>query len=228
MNYKSLFGVTVVLGLSVFVNAAHAISCTTPSGAVTSDFGTDNVTFRGSASDACAGLFSGNDSNSTMFNAFGGGGTWYQLAKDNNPGAGGADSGNLFDDFGLDAGFTLEESTSGGGAAQSGTFTLSWSGADLPVQMDMAIVLKAGNGWAGYKFDDELFNATSTSDAGTWEIEFLNNGGQIPNISHFSLYVSNATTPSIVVPPTGISEPGTTALLGLGLLGFLVARRRLV
>lgn len=58
------------------------------------------------------------------------------------------------------------------------------------------------------------------ANEGFWSTAHLqNNGGNIPTISHFSLW--NATTPENPIP-----EPSTVFLLGLGLLGILGLGRK--
>lgn len=59
------------------------------------------------------------------------------------------------------------------------------------------------------------------ASSGLWSTEhLLNNGGNIPTISHLSLW-----NPSTETPP--IPEPSTVFLLGLGLLGILGLGRKL-
>ena len=193
---------------------ATAIDCYNVEGnAVTSDFNTSNVTFRGEISDACAGSFSGNDSNGTLGLNMD---FWSLLAKDDLPGDGGTSTGIL---PGTDAMFTLTETGSGG---STGSWDLSWSGSDLPVEMNIAAVLKGSNYWTAYLFKDENFDVTPTTADGTWAVQFLNDGGQIPSLSHFSLYYSDLSIP----PPPSVAEPASLASLGLGLLGLWFVRRR--
>ena len=223
---KKNIGLIFITSLLAVNTQAAVINCMdVGTGTSTANFNTGNVTFRGANSDACAGVFSGNDSGSKgtgpsgLQSAFGG--TWQLLAKDDNPGMGGTDSGMV---AGLDATFSLTESYSGG--ATSGSWSLSWAGSDLPLEMSIAAVLKAGSFWAGYLFEDELFQVSPASGSGSWEIQFLNKGGNIPDISHFSLYYGNVATPP-PPPPPSVAEPAGIALLGLGLFGLYFARRRI-
>ena len=213
MSKSNLVKILALAGMMLGAASANASLLCSDGATYTGDLSTSDVTFRSNNADDCYGQMSGNDSGAqgtgidTLNSAFGP--SWQSLVKDDSPGSGSADMGSF-----MDVQFSLSST-----AGNTGSWSLSWEEqvADaLPLTMDFAAVLKAGTGYGIYFFDDETFadetGAGTGTGNGTWEISFLNNGGRIPDISHFSLYVREGTT---TVP-----EPGTAFLLGLGLLGF--------
>lgn len=70
-----------------------------------------------------------------------------------------------------------------------------------------------------------LFEAEAVPGSGgnTWEINWLNNGGNVPNYSNLALFVRD-------VQVTPIPEPQSYALMlaGLAVVGSIVRRRRSV
>lgn len=94
--------------------------------------------------------------------------------------------------------------------------------ANLPAAMDFVGVLKGSNRYAAYFFDDVLVGG---DNAGTWEIAFVNNGGNFPDLSHLSLYTRVDAIGGI---PAAIPEAQGYAMMlaGLGLVGFVARRVR--
>ncbi len=124
-------------------------------------------------------------------------------------------------------GVAFTVSASGG---NDGTWSVSWAEApgtpNLPLYIDFAVALFGGNNGAGYYFEDVLLTSSPTSGSGTYDINFLNNGGQQPKLSHLLLAGRDARE-CTTCGSTDVPLPGTALLLGLGLgaLGFTGARR---
>jgi len=53
---------------------------------------------------------------------------------------------------------------------------------------------------------------------GSFQISFVNNGGQVPGLSNMAVFFRQAAT--------SVPEPATLTLLGLGLLAFSFLQRR--
>ena len=115
---------------------------------------------------------------------------------------------------------------------KDGGWSLSWSGDSLPATIDFAIGLKAGYAFSGYLFDDVYLTEENSPGMGDWEISFEHCrtksdghththtcGCKTNDLSHFSLYVKDMVS---------VPAPGALALMGLGLLGLVAARRRKV
>lgn len=184
-----------------------------------------NMTFRGNNADNCFGVVENANDSAALLNGntlvaggvFGGG--WTEVAKDDTPGG---ESSVLF------GGLKWFVDASPEGGAQSGTWTLTVqedpSSPDLPLVFDLLGVLKGSNDFATYLFSAELFTAANTTGSGTWEVVFATAGnGNIPNLSHLTVYARSGGT-----PPETLPEPGSLALLSIAALGagFVIRRRR--
>lgn len=93
----------------------------------------------------------------------------------------------------------------------SGTWSVSsWSGIGAAM-----LVLKGGNGFVSYLLD------LTAGTTGQWSVQALTNGGgNVPNISHISLYTVAGNPP----PPAPVPVPAAGLLL-IGALGGLAAMR---
>lgn len=169
-----------------------------------------DVTFNGQLASACHGVVIGNAKAGSV-DSLGWGDGWTLLAKD---------SDKSFASFmGVDFKLDASGHTSGGWSLLA-TDTNGLEGLNLPMELDLVVVLKASNRYAAYFFDDAVLDG---SDGGTWSVAFTNHGGQVPDLSYLGLYVRIDEDGGIPAIP----EAHTYALMlvGLGLVG-LAARRR--
>ncbi len=219
MTIKRLIAASSVLcGLLMFTptaaDAAPVLCAAQPVGGLS----VSNVTFRSNNAANCFGVVtspnnpstSGNPSGWTVNTLNGGlfGGGWQAFVTDNNG------PGTLNNYLGVN--WTLSAPQN----ATSGNWSLTLvdpAPVNLPVSVDMLIVLKASNRWASYLFNAQTF-ALVGSNPGTFAINFQNNGGQTPGLSHMSVYFRQVAT--------SVPEPATLTILGLGLLAFSFFQRR--
>jgi hypothetical protein len=192
------------LTLLACAGPAFAAAC---SGVSVGAASTDDVTFAGAASDQCVistvNPQSGPNGDTSGFSTeFGGG--WSLLAKLT------AAAGNAALD-GVNFAWTFAQTTT-----TNGTWTLT---ADQNVDLDLVFAMHASNRSGAFLFGDESLVASEVNN-GTWKIEWLNNGGNVPDFSNVTLFARDITT--------AVPEPETYALFlaGLGMMGFMARRRK--
>jgi hypothetical protein len=215
-THKTLSAACLALTALAGSGAVQAASCGA-NGVALSVVGTSttaDVTHNGADSDACVvsavNPSQGTNGNASGFDGYGTFGTgWSLLVKhDVN---GNYAGGSLFSN-----GVTFT-STIIGMPGTSGSWTLSSS---QNVTLDLVFAMHGSNRSGAF-----LFNAEAVPGAGgnSWEINWLNNGGNVPDYSNLALFVRD-------VQVTPVPEPESYALMlaGLGVVGSIVRRRRVV
>jgi hypothetical protein len=116
-------------------------------------------------------------------------------------------------------------------SSNSGLWSVAWTDnnlvllPNLPLTLDLEVGLFGGNGGnangAGFLFSNVLLPVEPNHGSGSFDINFHNPGGQQPDLSHMTLTGGNAHGATTPVP-----EPLTLSLLGTGLAGLGMIKRR--
>ncbi len=205
------------LGLAMQAHAAAPVLAApgycfnnTATGGIT----TGGVTLNSMGADDCYGVVGGNINSAADLNGLGltWGTNWTYLDSTD---------GSSATWMGLK--FTVSAPLStGGNWTLTGSDTNGATPLNLPATLDLVVALKASDRYALWGFDDITVN--SGANSGTFTIEFKNNGGQIPDLSHMTVFGREASGGTITMVPE--AETYAMMLAGLGLVGFAAARRR--
>ncbi|WGG49078.1 PEP-CTERM sorting domain-containing protein [Rugamonas sp. DEMB1] len=207
---KSILTAATLLGASAFSSAAMAAACT---GVSIGSSSTADVKLGGGASDKCVVSTVNPQNGSTAgFSAAFGAGSWSLLSKVTGTSVAEAHTTANFGGVGYKIDFTENS-----GTEKTGTWTIT---ADKAVTLDLAFALHASNRSDAFFFDDQVL-AKNAATAGSWTINWRNNGGQVPNFSNLTIFARDSHI-------SAVPEADTYAMLlaGLGLVGFVARRRR--
>jgi hypothetical protein len=215
---KTLAISVICTGSFIASGAAFATPCLTVAAgngnAQLGNASTDDVTLNGSASDSCAfsnvnpaGSGSAGDTSgfATSFDAYTTTtpSTWTTLGKIEQS-SGSVSSSGLTLTLSADGTWTVKNTTAGA------------------LVLDLVLDIHAGSGSTAFLFDDQAVGGGQTLN-GTWKIDGLNNGGRVPGFSNAVFFARDVGTPG---PGGNVPEPGSVALMGLGMLGVFALRKR--
>lgn len=174
---------------------------------------TSDVIHNGAEADACVisavNPSQGPNGNASGFDGYGAFGSGWSLLVKHDV------NGNYAGGSLLAGGVTFTSSITGM-PGTSGSWTLSSS---QNVTLDLVFAMHASNRSGSFLFSNE---AVPGNGGNSWEIHWLNNGGNAPDYSNLALFVRD------VQPVTAVPEPQSYALMlaGLGVIASIVRRRR--
>lgn len=212
----------ICTGGLIATGAASATACITVAAgngtAVVGNASTDDVKLNGADSDACtfsnvnptgsgpagdnSGFADSFDAYTTMTPS-----TWTTLGKiENNISS--VSSNGLTLTLNADGTWTVKNTTAGA------------------LVLDLVLAIHAGSGSGAFLFDDQAISGGQTLD-GTWKVEWLTNGGRVPGFSNAVFFARDLGEGGSGGGDGGnVPEPGSLALMGLGILGVIGLHKR--
>ncbi len=207
---KSILTAATLLGAATFSASAMAAACT---GVSVGRATTADVTLGGDASDKCiVSTVNPQNGNSSGFSGAFGTGSWSLLSKVTGSSVAAAHSTASFGGVDYKIDFTENR-----GTTKTGTWTIT---ANKAVTLDLVFAVHASNRSDAFFFNDQVL-AKNAATAGSWTINWVNNGGQVPGFSNLTIFARDSHI-------SAVPEADTYAMLlaGLGLVGFVARRRR--
>ena len=191
------------------VASAEAVTCNKDANvAAANGLHLSDVTFGTSSSDDCWGVGPQNGQSESANPWYGG--SWTPLVSD----VGSNDTGYVGDSTnGME--FTLSR-----GASE---WLLSWNDVgqlNALLTMDLVVVLAVKDHYASYLFSAEDFGGSSQRN-GTFALRF-----STAPLDHFAIYRPTTVALDARLAPQAIPEPAMLTLMGAGLIGLAVSRRR--
>lgn len=112
-----------------------------------------------------------------------------------------------------------------GTGATSGTWTITNTSTTSNAVLDLTVAIHASNASTAFLFDNQAVAAGQTL-SGTWQVEWLNNGNQVPGFSNLVFFGRDVSTSNVTLLP--VPEPATLpmVLAGLAVVGTAAWRRR--
>lgn len=121
-------------------------------------------------------------------------------------------------------GATLTYTVTASKNATTGTFSIM---SDKVMTLDLALAVHAANASGAWLFNDLNLQA-NTTQSGTFAINWLNNGGNVPDYSNATLFARDikAGGGNTGVSPVPEADSYAMMIAGLGLIAFLKRRKK--
>lgn len=124
-----------------------------------------------------------------------------------------SDSSSLFD-------FSFTKTS-----ATTGTWAITNTSSTQNAVLDLTVAIHASNASTAFLFDNQAV-AAGQALSGTWNIEWLNNGGQVPGFSNLVFFGRDVSTSNATLLPVPEPHALPMVLAGFAVLGAAAWRRR--